>query len=74
MQGRIIVHLTSGELVGGVVHEFDAAEVTGTVEKLMQAEGQGSFVIDQGHEMYAIIPTRSIAYTVIEPWLGEEPK
>lgn len=77
MRGRLIIHLVHGDVftssdftcrtpIKGVLQEFDADEVKATVERLMQAEGQGTLVLDTGNDEYAIIPTRSINYATIE--------
>lgn len=64
---HIDVELVGGTRLQGV--DFDgkedtAAAVEGTVQTLLQAEGQGSFVVETV-EGWCCIPTRSILFVTV---------
>lgn len=67
---RVIVHLTNQRLIFGAPYEMNVEQVQETVTKFLQAEGQGTFVLDLGEGFgWACIPTRSIEYITVVPYL-----
>lgn len=59
MIGMILVHTIDGGRHAGVRYEMTDDSVRDTVQKVLEAEGQGSFVIETTTG-WRIFPTRSI--------------
>lgn len=62
MLGQVVVHLVSGETIACEVYEMDEVEVQKVIQRFLEAEGQGSFVLDCGEYGWTCTPTRSIEF------------